>query len=171
MPETRMSVETARTEDFARVGEICVAAYHEAGVLENPADGYAGTMRDVADRAANAVVLVVRAGREVLGTVTLAAAGSEYADLARGDELELRMLAVDPAAQRRGAAEALLRGAEEWAREHGFPALVLSVLSTDGPGAPHRLYERLGFSRDQSRDYVGSWDPGAQMWFYELTVR
>ncbi|TRW43494.1 GNAT family N-acetyltransferase [Georgenia yuyongxinii] len=166
---TSLGVAPVRTDELARVGELCVAAYRAAGMAEED-DGYALQLRDVAARAADAVVLVARAGREVLGTVTLAAAGTAYADLARGDELEVRMLAVDPAVQRRGVAEVLLRGAAEWAAEQGYPALVLSVLSHDGPGTPHRLYERLGYRRDPARDYVGSWDPAATMWFYELAL-
>lgn len=168
LPTSRITVDLARTEEFARVGEIAVAAY--AAVYDDLSDAYAAALRDVARRAAEAVVLVARSGREVLGSLTLAAAGGAYADLARGDELEVRMLTVDPAAQRRGAGEALLRAAAEWAREQGYPALVLSVVSSDGPGAPHRLYERLGFRRDPSRDYVGDWEPYPQMWFYELSV-
>lgn len=167
LPTARITVDLARPEDFERAGEIGVAAY---GAVLDLSEEYAAALRDVAARAADAVVLVARSGREVLGSLTLAAAGGAYADLARGDELEVRMLTVDPTAQRRGAGEALLRGAAEWAQEQGYPALVLSVVSSDGPGAPHRLYERLGFRREPSRDYVGGWEPHPQMWVYELTV-
>ncbi|WP_211287269.1 GNAT family N-acetyltransferase [Georgenia soli] len=167
LPTTRITVDLARPEDFDRVGEIGVAAYR--AVLDLSED-YATALRDVAARAADAVVLVARAGREVLGSLTLAAAGTDWADIAVGDELEIRMFTVDPGAQRRGAGEALLRAAAEWAGEHAFPALVLSVVSAEGPGAPHRLYERLGYRRVPSRDYVGGWDPHPQMWFYELRL-
>ncbi|MFH5823995.1 GNAT family N-acetyltransferase [Georgenia sp. AZ-5] len=167
----RLTVDLVRAEEFARVGDICVGAYAAAHLLAGPDEWYARHMRDVAARAADAVVLVARNGREAVGTVTLAAAGAAYADIARGEELEVRMLAVDPAAQRRGVAEALLRGAEEWAREQGYPVLVLSVFSKDGPGAPHRLYERLGYRRERARDYVGEWDPDAIMWCYVRELR
>ncbi len=103
--------------------------------------------------------------------MTLAASGSPYAHIARGDEIEVRMLTVDPAARGRGVGEALVRAAAEWVREQGYPALVLSVVSDDGPRAPHRLYERVGFVRDRSRDYVGDWVPHPQMWCYVLEVR
>ncbi|GAA1641876.1 GNAT family N-acetyltransferase [Georgenia ruanii] len=170
MPHTAsITVSTVRPEELDRVGELSVAAYRAAGMAEED-DGYALALRDVGRRAAEAIVLVARAGREVLGTLTLAAAGTAYADLAREDELEVRMLAVDPAAQRRGVAEALLRAAQEWAAEQGYPRLVLSVLSVAGPAIPHRLYERVGYRRNPGRDYVGSWDPTAVMWFYELEV-
>jgi GNAT superfamily N-acetyltransferase len=167
LPTARITVDLARPQDFERAGEIGVAAYRAVLDLS---EYYAAELRDVAARAADAVVLVARAGREVLGSLTLAAAGGAYAELARGDELEVRMFTVDPAAQRRGAGEALLRAAVEWAAEQGYPALVLSVVSTDGPGTPHRLYDRLGFRRAPSRDYVGDWEPHPQMWCYELTV-
>lgn len=163
----RITVDLARPEEFDRVGEIGVAAYRAVFDLS---EDYATALRDVAARAADAVVLVARAGREILGSLTLAAAGTAWADIAVGDELEVRMFTVDPAAQRRGVGEALLRAAAEWASEHAFPALVLSVFSEDGPGTPHRLYERLGYRRVPARDYVGGWEPHPQMWFYELRV-
>jgi GNAT superfamily N-acetyltransferase len=167
LPTLRIAVDLARPEEFERIGEIGVEAYRAVFDLS---EDYATALRDVAARAAGAVVLVARAGREVLGSLTLAAAGTEYADIAHGEELEVRMFTVAPYLQRRGAGEALLLGAAEWAREQGYPALVLSVVSTDGPGTPHRLYERLGFRRVPSRDYVGGWEPHPQMWFYELRV-
>lgn len=163
----RLAVDVVRPEEHARVGDLCVDAYRAAAILGEDDGGYAATLRDVAHRAGRTVVLVAREGRHLVGTVTLAPPGSGYADIAAGEELEVRMLAVDPAAQRRGVAEALLRGAAEWAREQGYPALVLSVLSVDGPGTPHRLYERVGYRRVPARDYVGPWDPAAVMWFYE----
>jgi GNAT superfamily N-acetyltransferase len=163
-------VDLARPEEYARVGQVCVEAYRAAGVLGEDDDGYAATMREVHRRAADAVVLVAREGRRAVGTVTLAAPGTAYADLARDDELEVRMLAVDPAEQGRGVAEALLRGAAGWAAEHGYPTLVLSVFSAAGPDTAHRLYERVGYRRVPERDYVGHWDPGATMWSYALDV-
>ncbi|WP_052436388.1 GNAT family N-acetyltransferase [Georgenia sp. SUBG003] len=167
LPTARATVDLARPEEFGRIGQIGVQAYRAVFELS---EDYATALRDVAARAADAVVLAAREGRKVVGSLTLAAAGTDYADIALGDELEVRMFTVDPGAQGRGTGEALLRGAAEWAREHGYPALVLSVVSTDGPGTPHRLYERVGFRRVPSRDYVGGWDPRPQMWFYELRV-
>ncbi|UNX53917.1 GNAT family N-acetyltransferase [Georgenia sp. TF02-10] len=164
---SRIVVDPARPADLDRIGEIGVNAFEAAQLLS--AD-YAAVLCDVATRASDAVVLVARDGSEVLGSVTLATAGGRYADLARPGEVEVRMLAVDPAAQGRGAGEALLRAAIRWAAEHGHDALVLSVVSTDGPGTPHRLYERLGFRRDVGRDYVGDWESHPQMWCYRRPV-
>lgn len=163
-----ITVDAVRPEDYERVGEIGVAAF--AADLDL-SEEYAAVLRRVEDRAAETVVLVARAGREVLGSVTLAGPGSEYAYLARGDEVEVRMLTVDPATRGRGVGEALMRAAAEWVREQGYPALVLSVVSDGGPRVPHRLYERVGFVRDRSRDYVGDWVPHPEMWCYLLEVR
>lgn len=169
-PTTSISITPARPDELVRVGELGVLAYRAEGMAEGE-DGYAVQLRDVERRAAEAVVLVARAGRQLVGSLTLAAADGPYAQVARGDELEVRMLAVDPAVQRRGVGEALLRGAVEWVQEQGYPALVLSVDSTDGPRTPHRLYERVGFVRDPARDYVGDWEPHPRMWCYVLEVR
>ncbi|GAA4416337.1 hypothetical protein GCM10023169_11070 [Georgenia halophila] len=166
-----LAVEAARPEDFARIGEIGVVAYSAADSLQPSLnEEYAEALRSVEERATHGVVLVARAGGVVLGSLTLAPAGSRWADLARDGEVEVRMLAVDPGVQGRGAGEALLRGARRWAEERGHRALVLSVVSTDGPGRPHRLYARMGFRRDQARDYVGWWEPQPSMWVYELPL-
>ena len=53
-------------------------------------------------------------------------------------------LAVDPAAEGRGVARALVAAGEEWARARGFDRITLNVF--DGNSRARRLYERLGYS-------------------------
>lgn len=53
-PEAGLAVRLARPEEYARLGEICVAAYRSDGVLS---EHYARSLRDVADRARSALVL------------------------------------------------------------------------------------------------------------------
>ncbi|MFD1716908.1 GNAT family N-acetyltransferase [Georgenia deserti] len=165
-------VGPAAPEEFDRLGEIGVRAYLTAAhTRASMSVEYAAVLRDVAGRnTGQDVVLAARAGQDVLGSVTLAPAGSPWADLAHEGETEIRMLAVDPAAQGRGAGEALLRAAETWAREEGYRALVLSVVGSQGRQRPHRLYERLGYRRATDRDYVGSWEPRPAMWCYVKDV-
>lgn len=91
------------------------------------------------------------AGMALVGTVTLAPAGSSYAEIADPGEVEVRMLAVAPEARRRGIAEALTRAAMLEAVSLGAERVVLSTL--DAMKTAHRLYDRLGFVRLPERDW------------------
>jgi ribosomal protein S18 acetylase RimI-like enzyme len=87
----------------------------------------------------------------LVGTVTLAPAGSSYAEVAEPGEFEVRMLAVAPEARRRGVAEALTRAAMLEAVTVGARRVVLSTLDT--MTSAQRLYARLGFVARPDRDW------------------
>jgi N-acetylglutamate synthase len=158
------TVRRVTAADLAQVGQVTAHAYVADGLVE--ADHwYADELRDAAARAAAATVLVAvardadgAAGERVLGTITLATPGSPYAEIARDGEVELRMLAVDPAARRSGVAEQLVVAALREAVGRGDRRVVLSTLET--MHAAHRLYARLGFVAAPDRD-----------WTDELTMR
>ena len=85
--------------------------------------------------------------------MTLIRAGSDYADIARADELEIRMLSVDPAAQRGGIGRAMVLAAIERARL--IPGINAVSLTTGSTWASARgLYETLGFAHHPERDWV-----------------
>ncbi|HEX3549504.1 MAG TPA: GNAT family N-acetyltransferase [Candidatus Elarobacter sp.] len=63
----------------------------------------------------------------------------------------LEDLFVEPAVRRSGVGEALLRHAEEFARERGASRLTLSTAHTNATA--QRLYERLGWVRDEDFRY------------------
>ncbi|WP_318241292.1 GNAT family N-acetyltransferase [Cellulomonas avistercoris] len=157
------TVRRATAADLAQVGAVTAHAYVADGLVD--ADHwYVDELRDATARAAAATVLVAvapdagaPAGR-VVGSITLAEAGSPYAEVARDGELELRMLAVDPAARRSGVAEELVGAALREAVGRGARDVVLSTLGT--MHAAHRLYARLGFVARPERD-----------WTDELTMR
>lgn len=151
-------VQPVRPEDAEALGAVTAAAYLDGDILP-PDDPYVADLRDVASRMRETIVLAAYRGRRVLGGITLVAPGSAYTEVGREGELELRMLAVDPAAQRQGVAEALIRASAEVAEELGFEALVLSTM--DVMPAAHRLYARLGLERVAERDWLGDWDPEA----------
>jgi ribosomal protein S18 acetylase RimI-like enzyme len=135
-------------EELARVGEITFAAYDH----DRPVRGeYAGELRDAAARAQDAVLLVAELGGQVVGTVTYVPDGGPWGEIARPGEAEFRMLAVDPTARGQGVGEALTRAVVDRARAEGKRRLVMS--SRDDMHAAHRLYERLGFTRDPHRDW------------------
>src|SRR5215813_4683822 len=103
-----MIVREARPDDFEAVARLTVAAYRADGQLDT-GDEYEPVLADVAPRAREGTLLVAvdETDGRVLGAVTFALPGSPLAQLARADEAEFRMLAVDPAAQGRGVGAAL----------------------------------------------------------------
>jgi ribosomal protein S18 acetylase RimI-like enzyme len=145
-------VRAARPGDEEAVGAITEAAYRHDGHLEvDGSDGYATLLRDGATRMTEATVLVAEVDGAVVGSVTVAPAGTPWANVARPGELEVRMLAVAETARRRGVAEALMAGAEEQARALGLATVVLSTNVDMYPA--QRLYERLGYQRRPDRDW------------------
>ncbi|MGC5021547.1 GNAT family N-acetyltransferase [Micromonospora sp. DT47] len=150
---TGLLVRPATPADHAAVARLTVAAYEADGQLKGE-HGYAVTLADVAARVAHGEVLVAvdEATDEVVGSVTFVLPGSRYAELSGPGEAEFRMLAVDPAAQGRGAGEALARACVDRAAALGCAAVVICV--RDGMAAPaRRLYERLGFVRTPAKDW------------------
>ena len=83
-----------------------------------------------------AVGLVASENEEPVGMVVLSAAGGEA---------EILTLAVAPKARRRGIAGALMKAAEEAAREKQSDVLFLEVAADNEPA--RALYRALGFSQ------------------------
>ena len=148
-----VEVRRIRPAELERAGEVCVAAYDP--LLTGAEDDYRERLHDVATRDAQAEVWVAVLDDEVVGVVTCCPPGSPWREIAREDEGEFRMLAVDPAAQGSGAGTALARLCEERAREDGATGMALSSLAT--MHAAHRIYARLGYEREPARD----WSPVA----------
>lgn len=164
---TTVHVRRALCRDLEQVGEVTARAYVADGLVD-PDHWYVDELRDATARADAATVLVAVVpaavpacgsgpgpdpdGARVLGTITLAAAGNRYAEIARPGEVELRMLAVDPAARRSGVAEQLVVAALREAVGRGARDVVLSTLDT--MHAAHRLYARLGFVARPERDWT-----------------
>jgi ribosomal protein S18 acetylase RimI-like enzyme len=147
---TDLIIRPARPDELDAVGELTARAYLADGPIS---EKYAAMLADAHTRARDAELLVaVDTDDHVLGTVTIALPGGEFADVARDGELEFRMLAVDPAARRRGVGEALVRAVIDRARSLGLPRVILSSQQT--MTAAHRIYERFGFRRHPDRDWV-----------------
>jgi ribosomal protein S18 acetylase RimI-like enzyme len=146
-----MLIRRARPEEYDAVGRVTVAAY--GPFLDETDDvGYTAHLRDTAPRAREAEVWVaVDDDDTLLGSVTVAAEGSPWQELARPGEGEFRMLAVDPAAQGRGVGLALVQHVVDGFRERGARAIVMCSMET--MTAAHHIYRRLGFTRDPERDW------------------
>jgi len=162
-------VRVAWPEEYAAVGELTVRAYRADG---HGSPAYAERLRDAAGRAAAGLLLVATApvatdaAELLLGTVALFPAGAEYAQLAGPGEMEIRMLAVDPAARGLGAGAALAAACVQRAQDAGATGVRLST--EPAMTVAHRIYERLGFRRTPDRDWCPV--PGATLLTYALDL-
>ena len=136
------------------MGRLTAEVYVGDGFID-AADGYVDELADTARRARDAEVWVAAEGEQVLGSVTFCPLGSPFREIARDDEGEFRMLAVDDAARGRGVGQALVSLCVLRARELGYAGVRMS--SMDRMTSAHRVYERLGFARVPEDD----WSPGA----------
>ena len=145
-----LEVRSVRRAEYDTLAELTVAAYR---ALRSDWDlgRYADELAGVEERAAAADVLVAVDDGTVIGGVTFVPGpGNPYAEDLRPGEAGIRMLAVSPAAQGRGAGRALTVACIERARALGATGVALH--STAWMTVAHRLYESLGFVRTPSRD-------------------
>jgi ribosomal protein S18 acetylase RimI-like enzyme len=146
-----IAVRVARPDEYQRAGELTVSAY-AALPGDHLAGGYDVQLRATDRRAEEAVLLVAVDGDGVVGCVTyVPSAGHNWAEGLADNEAGIRMLAVDPTAQSKGAGQALVRACIERARAQGKDAVFLH--STAEMLTAHRLYERLGFRRVPERNF------------------
>ncbi|GAA2131672.1 GNAT family N-acetyltransferase [Kitasatospora kazusensis] len=158
-------IRRARAEDLDAAGEVTVEAFVGDGHTKPGAD-YVTLLRDARRRAEEAELLVaVDDGGRVLGCVTFAVGGTEWADIATQDEGEIRMLAVGAAARGRGVGEALVRATMARSRELGLAGMAFST--RPAMTAAHRIYERAGFLRTPARDWAPR--PGIDLMVYSIT--
>jgi len=158
-----LSVEPAGPDDFAAIAELTVGVYLGEDLAS---ERYVPQLADVAGRADQAELLVVRDGERVVGSVALVLEG-EFGEITESDDAAaFRMLVVDPAARGRGVGDLLVRSCLDRARAAGKRRM---VLSTDPRmTAAHRLYERLGFRRMPERDWSPA--PGVDLMVYALDL-
>ena len=160
MPTT---VRRARPAEHAQIAELTAGVYRGEGYSS---EDYEGPLRDVDSRAASATVLVAELDGRVVGAVTVATRGGEWAEQAEPGDAVIRMLVVAADARRSGAGEALVRGCLDTARADGCTRVRLS--SQEDMTAAHRLYERLGFLRTPESDW--SPVPGLLLRTYALPL-
>ncbi len=163
--ERPVLVRTALAGELDAVGRVTVRAY---APYVSPTSPYNRRLADAADRAANASLLVaVGAARpELLGTATLVVGDGPYAELAGPGEAELRMLAVDPAARRRGVGAALVEAVLDRARAGGARRMLLSTMPAMQDA--QRLYRRFGFTRTPDLDHRPA--PGVHLLAFTLDL-
>ena len=155
-----MKIREITPAEYVAAGDLCVRAYEVGGHLE-PGNEYATTIRDVANRAEQALVLVAEVGGQLVGTVTICPPGTEYAEISVPGELEFRFLAVEPTNWGQGIGQRLVAECEM--RGQGVATqLVICAIEINADG--HRFYERLGFDRRPERDWAPR--PGINLQVY-----
>ena len=146
-------VREAVPAEYEAIGALTVAAY--AIFAEADDDGtYMAELRDVAGRARACPIYVAvdgDSGRVIGGAMYVPGPGNPFAEVERENETGFRMLAVAPEAQGHGAGSALVEALMARARADGRRGMVLLTLKA--MAAAHRIYGRLGFRRDASRDW------------------
>jgi ribosomal protein S18 acetylase RimI-like enzyme len=145
---TNVTIRRADLADADQVGMLAERVYRHGGWAD---EGYSKRLLDGRSRIEGEVVLVAVADGVIVGTVTAARPGSRMATVARAEEVEVRMLAVDEAARGRGIADLLMTACEALARDEGRAAVVLST--APDMHAAHRLYRRRGYVRQPDRDW------------------
>ncbi|WP_457949187.1 GNAT family N-acetyltransferase [Pseudarthrobacter sp. alpha12b] len=149
----QITIRPAVEADFAAIARITGDSYLSAGYFDDAAHPYMVKIMDVAERAEQATIWVAERDGAVVGSVTLALAGEQYADIALQDELEFRMLVVDPAVQRSGAGKAMVEAIVSHARTlPGIRAVALTTGQTWE--SAHGLYRKTGFQRVPERDWL-----------------
>lgn len=151
--QSQITIRPAVKADFAAIARITVASYLAAGYFDNTDHPYMQKIQDVAARAAKSTIWVAERNGQVVASVTLALPGEPYAEIALGDELEFRMLVVDPAVQRSGAGKAMVEAIIEYAKSlEGINAVALTTGETWE--SAHGLYRKTGFRRAPERDWL-----------------
>ena len=149
-----VSVRVARPDEHELLGEIVVAAYRSLPGLDEAE--YEPELRAVDRRAREAVVLTAIDDDTdaPIGCATyVPGPESPWAELLGPGEAGIRMLAVHPAARGKGAGSALAAACVARARGEGRRRVVLHSLPIMGDA--QRIYARLGFRRETTRD----WEP------------
>ena len=151
--QPQITIRPAVEADFDSIARITRESYLAAKYFDSPDHPYMRQIQEVAERAAKATIWVAEREGRVVGSVTLAVAGEPYADIALADELEFRMLVVDPAVQRSGAGKAMVDAIIDHARS--LPGIKAVALTTGRTWeSAHGLYRKTGFTRVPERDWL-----------------
>jgi ribosomal protein S18 acetylase RimI-like enzyme len=146
-------IREARPEEYEAAGRVTAGAYREfAPVGDEDWHGYLARIADVSERAARTTIVVAVDGERIVGSATLelAARVEEPEDPPlRPHEAHIRMLGVDPSARGSGVGTLLMEACERLAIDGGKTLMTLHT--TERMGAAQRMYERLGYVRDEDR--------------------
>ena len=132
--------------------EEAIALLHEVYVGEGYTNAAVAHQMQTREKLEPAGVFLIAKNeqQQVVGAVVSLHPGSVLQQLAQPGEHEFRMLAVGRTARGQGVGETLVRACIDQGSKSGSTSSVLWTQPT--MKAAQRLYERLGFARDPSRD-------------------
>ncbi|EMY79651.1 acetyltransferase (GNAT) domain protein [Leptospira weilii serovar Ranarum str. ICFT] len=110
-------------------------------------------------------ILVALANGTAIGLIIVGTYINPYRQIAEVDEAEMQLLSILPTFRQQGVASSLCRTFEAEAGLLGFRKAVLSTQST--MKAAHKLYEKLGYLRNPSRDWIRN---NRRFWVYEKNI-
>ena len=149
-----MLIRPAVAADDLVLGDLLVRAYQSQYARTMPdlvlAPQRLADLRDLAEKRANASVLVAEMDGEILGCVTLYRWGAPRCEAWIAGAANLRYLAVDAVRHGRGLSRTLLDTAERLAGSWGASHVCLHIRR--GCLGLARLYEARGYCRDASGD-------------------
>ena len=154
-----ITVRPALPADYEDIARITRDSYLAAGHFDDAGHPYMLQIQQVERRAQAAPVWVAEREGRIVGSVTLAVAGDQYSDIALADELEFRMLVVDPDVQRGGVGRAIVAAIVAHARNLAGIRAVALTTGEQWHGA-QALYASTGFRRVPERDWLV---PGTQI--------
>lgn len=158
-----IEIRDALPSEYDEVGEITVLGYKAHSFLE-----YEATLRDVATRSKSADIIVATMDGVIVGAAAYVHKGGAYEDIAFGPtEAEFRMLTVSDAARGHGIGAALSEECIGRAKRDGRTHVVISVAPANHPA--ERIYARLGFVREPSRDWVAPDGFKLNCWVLDLS--
>ena len=171
MPPISKSKETVqfridRTDSSAAVdpeiGDLLTRVYVEEGYTTRERSATLFAPRAVCSRG-QVICARAQAGGALAGIVIVVRPDAPARRMARADETEMHLLAVDPAYRGLGLGRTLVGAAAEYAHELGFRKIVL--WTQPSMTAARKLYESAGFARAARRDPVFD---GVQFLAYEI---
>lgn len=151
--------------EYGAVADLLVRAYGAVPGFEIHPE-YEPTLRDVASRTVDSVVMVAELDGELVGSVTYVPGRGRDFEFDLDDTASMRMLGVVPEAGGRGVGRALAGWCVDAARSAGRRRVALHT--EQAMRAAHRMYESLGFRRAPEFD----WEPlpGVDLLAYVLDL-
>ncbi len=98
-----------------------------------------------------AFIAIETATGNIAGVIFYVPGGMAVSQIAVAQEAEFHLLAVDPLYRKSGLGEKLIGVCLEQARSEGLSRMVLSTQAS--MTSAHRLYFRMGFTRNEVRDW------------------
>lgn len=155
----QITIEEIKEEEKEAVRHLLIESYSEyKDSFYNPTawKEYSAAIQSSIDNPDIDKILVAKIEQQILGTLQLF--GSSEKAYQR-PELQIvspiiRLLAVHPQARGRGVAQELLKAGVHYAKSKGASKLYLH--SGDVMKKAIRLYEWLGFKRDQKKEFINN---------------